>query len=148
MIYLLDTNILVNAIRENALFNTIDDLYDFDSTTNLTLISEVTIGELYSLAHQRNWKSGRRALMMYFIKRFTPQRISYQSIYEAYADIDAYSQCKYPNYPVSAGLTARNMGKNDLWITATAYVTGATLLTTDADFDHLEDILNFIRIIP
>lgn len=29
------------------------------------------------------------------------------------------------------------MGKNDLWIAATAYVTGATLLTTDADFDHL-----------
>lgn len=30
------------------------------------------------------------------------------------------------------------MGKNDLWIAATASVTGATLLTTDGDFDHLE----------
>jgi len=29
------------------------------------------------------------------------------------------------------------MGKNDLWIAATAHVTGATLLTADADFDHL-----------
>jgi len=29
------------------------------------------------------------------------------------------------------------MGKNDLWIAATAAVTGATLLTTDRDFDKL-----------
>ena len=29
------------------------------------------------------------------------------------------------------------MGKNDLWIAATAKATGATLLTTDKDFDHL-----------
>ena len=30
------------------------------------------------------------------------------------------------------------MGKNDLWIAATAMATGATLLTTDKDFDHLD----------
>ena len=29
------------------------------------------------------------------------------------------------------------MGKNDVWIAATAAVTGATLLTTDRDFDRL-----------
>jgi predicted nucleic acid-binding protein len=29
------------------------------------------------------------------------------------------------------------MGKNDLWIAATAAVTGATLVTTDRDFEHL-----------
>lgn len=29
------------------------------------------------------------------------------------------------------------MGDNDLWIAATAKVTGALLLTTDKDFDHL-----------
>lgn len=32
---------------------------------------------------------------------------------------------------------ARNMGKNDLWIAASAKAAGATLLTTDGDFDHL-----------
>ena len=30
------------------------------------------------------------------------------------------------------------MGKNDVWIAATAHVTGARLLTTDRDFDHLD----------
>lgn len=29
------------------------------------------------------------------------------------------------------------MGKNDLWIAATAAAMGATLLTTDRDFDRL-----------
>jgi len=29
------------------------------------------------------------------------------------------------------------MGKNDLWIAATAHVVDATILTTDKDFDHL-----------
>lgn len=35
------------------------------------------------------------------------------------------------------GTTARNMGKNDLWIAATASILEATLLTTDQDFNHL-----------
>ena len=35
----------------------------------------------------------------------------------------------------------RTMGGNDLWIAATARVTGATLLTTDKDFDHLSPAL-------
>jgi len=48
-------------------------------------------------------------------------------VLSAYAIIDADSR--------RSGI---KMGKNDLWIAATAHVTGATLLTTDRDFDHLE----------
>lgn len=36
-------------------------------------------------------------------------------------------------------MSARNMGKNDAWIAATAYAAQATLVTTDKDFDHLAD---------
>jgi predicted nucleic acid-binding protein len=32
------------------------------------------------------------------------------------------------------------MGKNDLWIAATATVFQATLLTTDKDFNHLHNV--------
>ena len=32
------------------------------------------------------------------------------------------------------------MGKNDLWIAATAHASGAVLVTTDKDFDHLHGI--------
>lgn len=31
------------------------------------------------------------------------------------------------------------MGKNDLWIAATAYAINAKLVTTDKDFDHLNN---------
>ncbi len=37
-------------------------------------------------------------------------------------------------------MSARNMGKNDLWIAATAHILGAKLLTTDGDFNHLDGV--------
>jgi len=41
------------------------------------------------------------------------------------------------------------MGKNDLWIAATAHVVDATILTTDKDFDHLaSEFLKCQRIDP
>ncbi|MBU6120983.1 PIN domain-containing protein [Hymenobacter siberiensis] len=55
----------------------------------------------------------------------------------AYARIDAYSQGKLELEPLPAGISARNMGKNDLWIAATALYFGVELHTTDKDFDHL-----------
>jgi tRNA(fMet)-specific endonuclease VapC len=36
--------------------------------------------------------------------------------------------------------SARNMGKNDVWIAATASVLQIPLLTTDADFQHLDTV--------
>lgn len=148
MIYLLDTNILVNAIRESALYTRVVRMYGIDDPENLTIISEVTIGELYSLALQRNWQVDKRSRMMQLIRQFTAQRISVESIYNAYADLDAYSQGKHPTVAAPAGLTARNMGKNDLWLSATAYVTGASLITTDSDFNHLDRFITIIKITP
>jgi len=52
-----------------------------------------------------------------------------KTIIERYAEIDAFSQNKLPKIPL--GLSARNMGKNDLWIAATASILEAKLLTTD-----------------
>ncbi len=57
------------------------------------------------------------------------------SLMDAYTKIDAYSQGNLDGEPL--GMSARNMGKNDLWITASAYVANADLITTDGDFDHL-----------
>jgi len=56
-----------------------------------------------------------------------------------YAQIDAFSQNKIADRPLPNGKTARNMGKNDLWIAATTSVLQATLLTLDYDFEHLEE---------
>lgn len=37
------------------------------------------------------------------------------------------------------------MGKNDLWIAATAITYNIPLITTDADFDHLDGLLQLER---
>ncbi len=60
----------------------------------------------------------------------------------AYSQIDAYSKGKLPGNPL--GTSAINIGKNDLWIAATAIVANATLLTIDGDFDHLHS--KFIQV--
>jgi tRNA(fMet)-specific endonuclease VapC len=52
--------------------------------------------------------------------------IDTRDLVEAYADWD-----------VTAHLLGKTLSKNDLWIAATAKVAGATLLTTDRDFDPL-----------
>jgi tRNA(fMet)-specific endonuclease VapC len=55
--------------------------------------------------------------------------INRPEILTAYAEIDYL--CEKVLKP------ARPMSKNDLWIAATACVLQCTLVTTDADFDHL-----------
>jgi predicted nucleic acid-binding protein len=59
--------------------------------------------------------------------------------------MDVYSQGKEPLKPLPKGVSARNMGKNDIWIAATAAISYSTLITTDNDFEHLENV--FINLI-
>jgi len=63
--------------------------------------------------------------------------INSEDITEKYAEIDAYSQGKLIDNPLP--MSSRNMGKNDIWIAATTFVTKSTLLTTDKDFSHLHN---------
>ena len=43
----------------------------------------------------------------------------------------------YGEIDTASDALGHRMGKNDLWIAATARVLGLTVLTTDKDFDHL-----------
>lgn len=73
--------------------------------------------------------------------------INHQQILKRYAEIDAFSQGKHASRKLPGGMSSRNMGKNDLWIAAAASVLNAKLLTTDKDFDHLnEEFLEVIYI--
>lgn len=68
---------------------------------------------------------------------------------DRYAEIDAYSQGKLADKPLPGGMSSRNMGKNDIWIAATASVTKSVLVTTDTDFEHLNGVyLDYIFINP
>ena len=49
---------------------------------------------------------------------------------------------EFSTYPFG---TSRNMGKNDLWIASLAALLGLRLVTTDSDFDHLNNVFFDIR---
>ena len=139
MDFLWDTNLLLHRIRRSARYEEANKAYSFQETGNRVFLSVINIGEIESIAYQRNWGRAKWDELGHCI-----QAVSLLGIYEetvhAYAKIDAYSQGKLVGQPLPSGLSARNMGKNDLWLAATAHVGNFTFVTTDQDFDHLNGI--------
>lgn len=137
MDFILDTNVLVHFVRSNDHIRTIEERFSIFSPENSVFVSIVSIGEIKSLAFQFQWGKPKIDRMNYLLHAFTPFPVDNDEIASAYADLDAYSQGTHPLHALPAGMTARNMGKNDLWIASTAMLLSGTLLTTDADFAHL-----------
>lgn len=134
--FILDTNFIFIQLRENARLQHTVDEYRMDDDDAVLLVSVVTIAELYALAERNKWGEKRLATLQAFLQRLYSVDIqrTNQALLEAYAYIDARSQ--------SIG---RKMSKNDLWIAATAAVAKATLVTADADFDHLKEYIKIIK---
>lgn len=137
MTYLLDTNILLHYIRRTKYVAQIDKLFSPLSPNNIAIISVVSVGEIRSLALRNNWGSKKLQMLEALLLKFIIVDINVASILMRYAEIDAFSQGKLLNEPL--GTSSRNMGKNDLWIAATASILNARLLTLDKDFEHLKD---------
>lgn len=123
---LLDTNIIVHFVRNSKLWSRIRNAYEPFTRERTPIYSVVSDGELRSLAMQRDWGHQKLDQIDFCKGFFNAHTIETRRLIRAYAAIDSFSE--------SVG---RSMGKNDVWIAATAAVTGATLLTTDRDFDHL-----------
>jgi len=120
LLYFLDTNILVHLIRNDRTGQFLKQQYSLLIADPRPLISGVTEGELRSLAIQFQWGEQKKEQMHFFLGYFWRMPIEKKEVYEAYAALDAYSE--------SIGKT---MGKNDLWIAASASVMKDRLLTTD-----------------
>lgn len=128
--YILDTNILLAYVRLGKLYNHLESTYSLWTMTPGPVISIVTEGEIRVLAEEFAWGSAKRQLLSQLLSRFIIIPIPFANIIDKYVEASEYSR-----------RNGRAMGKNDLWIAATAAATGATLLTTDRDFDHLDPIL-------
>jgi len=137
MNYLLDTNILVYLLKENKYTTDLETRYSLLSASNRSAISVVSVGEIESLAIRNRWGSKRQLNLKDLLNKFIIADINIKTIIKRYAEIDAYSQAKHPKQ--SSDFTSRNMGKNDLWIAATSSVLKLKLLTTDQDFNHLDN---------
>lgn len=142
MDYLLDTNILIHFIRASEIWKKADISLQLSNGQNTLYISAVTKGEILSFAKQARWgESKLQKLHKFLLPSLCVPIDGYSPLMDAYADIDAYSQANHPEFTPDTPFTARNMGKNDLWIAATAFLYGIPLVTTDHDFDHLNPML-------
>ena len=140
--FVLDTNILLAYVRENPVFNMAEKMCQLTAPDASLLVSVVTLAELRVLAQANHWGEKKQKQLANFLSSLILIDISSTDEYllEAYTNIDCYSRA-----PESG--SARTMGKNDIWIAATAAVTNATLVTTDVDFDHLSgQMLKVVKI--
>lgn len=140
--YLLDTNILLIYARANELARKMERGLKLFANENDLVISVVTVGEIKSIAKCNQWGEKKVRSLEKLLERFLIADINVEEVVERYAEIDAFSQGKQAGE--KPGFSARNMGKNDLWIAATGSVLNLMLLTTDSDFDHLND--NYLAI--
>lgn len=133
---LLDTNILLMLSRNQNL-----ELLAKIITTDRekVFVSVASIGELKSIALQNNWGEKKRQIVDQLLSEIIIIEIT-ENFVDTYAEIDAFSQCRNPAYINYPSRTPRNMGKNDLWIASTAALFGLKLVTTDADFNHLNQV--------
>lgn len=111
----------------------------------------VTKAELASFIAQNNWGKSKIDKLNKILEEITYIEISNadQLLIDSYTEIDAFSKRKIKDK--SGNLldgSARKMGKNDLWIAATAYSLDIPLMTTDGDFDHLNgSMMNIMKIV-
>ncbi len=138
MRYILDTNILLHYLRETELSIRIDDQFNpLDSINNEAILCVVSVGEIRAIAKINHWGQKRFNKIELLCEELLITDINSEDLLERYAEIDAFSQGKLIGRPLNT--SSRNMGKNDLWIAATASILNATLLTTDLDFKHLHN---------
>ncbi len=144
MRYVLDTNILIHSAKKTPLFEQFNQKYALFSGNHELLISAVSIGELESFALQNQWGQKRLDdINSLILKLISIPVNTNRPLIRTYAEIDAFSQGRHPTLQLNN--SARNMGKNDLWIATTAAVHEATLLSTDADFTHLDNVFFYFE---
>lgn len=127
-ILLFDTNILVHVIRRDRIGRRLLEDHELLTRGDTPLISYVTLGELYVLANSFGWGEQKREFVETIRMNLVVVPIEDNSILENYVELDTLGQS-----------TGRQLGKNDLWIAATALAADAHLLTTDKDFAPLSD---------
>ena len=128
--YVLDTNVLLALIRGKSLGLSIDRAFGLRANLQRHVVSVVSQAELWVLADTNSWSEAKRNAVQVMFDNLVVLPVDGQALIDAYVEISRADA----NWPEGA----RNMGKNDIWIAATALHTGLPLLTTDKDFRFLD----------
>lgn len=147
----IDTCVFIHIARDTDIGKKcIAAIEAYDESPNI-IASVVTKAELESFIAQNSWSEPKIERLRKMLDAVTYIDISNadETLMDAYTQVDAYSKRK-ANDKSGNLLTgsAKKMGKNDLWIAATAYALDVPLMTTDGDFDHLNGtLLQVIKIV-
>lgn len=131
---LFDTNIILFIIRDKSSSKALLKLINPEEKS--LFISIVSVAELYSIAFQNRWNSMQLEKLEAFLNGIQIVMVD-DFLTETYMQIDSFSQRKHPDFQTYSFTTPRNMGKNDVWIAATASLLEMKLITSDMDFNHL-----------
>ena len=129
-----DTNILLELARDFSKNERVRLLVNPSLEPEYT--SVVCRAELLSLAVQNGWNPKKTAQVDRLFSYINVLTVDNQLV-SRYVEIDFFSQKQIKQHTTEKQ-SARNMGKNDIWIAATASLLNARLLTADKDFDHLK----------
>lgn len=132
-ILVLDTSVVVDVARNNRSGQAILETYSLKNRADRPLISVITTGEMLGIAKLQAWNADKTKVLNELLSEFVKLEIT-PEVVEAYADLVAL--CRIQNHTMGQ--------QNDMWIAATAKVTGAVLLTGDSGFNWLNR--QFIRV--
>ncbi len=119
--YLLDTNVLLHLIRGKELGTKIDQAFALKSSMHRQVVSIVTQAELWAMADRNNWGTAKQAALQHALDSLVIIPVDSRDL--AHSVRDHFSRADF-----AAGKGARNMGKNDIWIAATALYTQLPVL--------------------
>lgn len=138
----LDTSAIINFSKASDKGKAIKTY--FDSLQNVRYcIATPVVAELLVFSEANQWGVPRQQAIKNFVDSCMIIDINAadQELLDAYKDIDLFSRRKKAINGSFLSAGSIKMGKNDLWIAATAMVLNAPLITTDKDFSHLNNAM-------
>lgn len=134
--FVIDTNILLHYLRGKERYRNYEQQLQLFSGEKRIFISSVSLGELEGFRVRQKWGEPKKQKLREILSGLFVIDVSAAAsdLLTAYGTLLAFSKNAHPEKKLGRSI---GIGNNDLWIAATAYTLGATLVSTDGDFDHL-----------
>jgi len=135
--FVLDTGVVGAYLRNAPIWQRMAADHRLLEDDAMRIVSVVSWGELFSIAqiNQRGQPKQRKLSSLLETLYVVDIAHADEQLIADYCTLDAFSRNALQHKPLPNG--SRKMGKNDLWIGATAKTAQAELITMDGDFDHL-----------
>ncbi len=118
-----DTNFIIHHIRRQV------------PLPGRVIIPIIVVGELEAFSLNSDCNYQKINYLLRLLDTFPVAKIN-RDITRIYVKVDAFSQARFAQQPLPPGLTARNMGKNNLCIAAIGLYLDLEVHTKDHDFTY------------